>query len=136
MASSFHANFCLADSSSGEQEVRKLSMTFDQSTDQKGCPSSDIHGGFIHVTIISTFNQELVGWMLDPYKRRDGCITFKRDDQDSSLKAIEFYEAYCVRYTEDFDAYSKDVLMLSMTISAKKIVVESATFEKKGPPWE
>lgn len=47
---------------------------------------------------------KLISWMLDPYKRADGKIVFKRADQDSKMKEINFKEAYCVGYTENLDA--------------------------------
>ena len=72
--------------------------------------------------------------MLDPYKKESGSITYKRIDQDSMMKDVQFEEAYCVEYTEDFDARggARDASMtLSLTISANKITVGGATLDNK-----
>ena len=138
MASSFHATFSLNSGNSGSvhREVRKFSLTFGQSTDPKGCPCSDVHGGFIYVTIVSNLNSDFHEWMIHPTKRLGGTIDFMRQDQDSLLERVTFWDAYCVGLTEEFDAYSKDVLMVSMTISAKIMMVGAVTYKKIGPPWE
>lgn len=72
--------------------------------------------------------------MLDPYKRADGKVVFKRADQDSKMKEIDFKEAYCVGYTENFDARGDQTqasMTLSLIISANKIDVNGATFDNK-----
>jgi hypothetical protein len=138
MASSFHATFSLNsghNDNSTHREVRKFSITFNQATDQKGCPSSDVYGGFIYVTIVSNLNSDFHEWMIHPTKRLGGLIEFTRQDQNSILERVTFMDAYCVGLTEEFDAYSKDVLMVSLTISAKTIMVGAVTYTKPSPPW-
>ena len=120
--SSFSATFEAA--GSVECEVVTCSYSFDQSTDDKGRPSSKVQGGTIKVTIVSTADAKLAGWMLDPHKQSTGTITFKKIDADSTLKTISFEEAYCVGYAEYFDARGADSgtsMVLSLTISANKI---------------
>ena len=129
---SFSAVFSAA--GSGDCEVVTTSFSFTQSIDDKGRPSSKVHGGVIRVTIVADENTSLVSWMLDPYKKESGSITYKRIDQDSMMKDVQFEEAYCVEYTEDFDARggAKDASMtLSLTISANKITVGGATLDNK-----
>jgi hypothetical protein len=131
--SSFSALFKAAGSQ--ECEVVTCSYNFNQSTDDKGRPSSVVQGGTVNVTIIATAESKpLISWMLDPYKQDSGSITFKRADQDSMLKDIQFEEAYCVGYTEVFDGRgdSSDASMtLSLTISANKLTVNGAKLDNK-----
>jgi hypothetical protein len=129
---SFSAFFNAA--GSGDCEVVKCSYSFDQAIDDKGRPSSKVQGGTINVTIVSTDSAALTSWMLDPYKRESGKITFKRIDQDSTLKEISFEEAYCVSYQEQFDARGADTntsMILSLTISANKINANGAVLDNK-----
>ena len=129
---SFSAKFSAAGSE--ECEVVSCGYAFNQSTDDKGRPSSVVQGGTVKVTVVSTDSTKLISWMLDPYKRADGKIVFKRGDQDSKLKEIAFKEAYCVGYTENFDARGSDTqaaMTLSLVISANKIDVNGATLDNK-----
>jgi hypothetical protein len=129
---SFSAVFSAAGSE--ECEVVNCNYSFNQTTDDKGRPSSVVQGGTIKCTIVSTDSTKLISWMLDPYKRADGKIIFKRADQDSKMKEIDFKEAYCVSYTENFDARGDQTqasMTLSLVISANKIDVNGATLDNK-----
>ena len=129
---SFSAVFDAAGSE--ECEVVSCSYSFGQSTDDKGRPSSVVQGGTVMVTVVSTDSVKLMSWMLDPYKRADGKIVFKRGDQDSNMKTISFKEAYCVGYTETFDARgssSQASMLLSLVISANKLDIGGATLDNK-----
>lgn len=115
---------------SGDCEVVNCTFSFNQSIDDKGRPSSKVHGGVIRVTIVADENTSLVSWMLDPYKKDSGKITYKRIDQDSTMKEVSFEDAYCVEYTENFDARGGNMdtsMTLTLTISADKITVGGAT---------
>lgn len=130
--SSFSAVFDAAGSE--ECEVVSCSYSFNQTTDDKGRPSSIVQGGTIKVTIVSTDSVKLISWMLDPYKRADGKIVFKRNDQNSALKSIIIKEAYCVSYAESFDARGDETqasMVLSLVISANKIDVNGASLDNK-----
>jgi len=119
---------------SGDCELVSCNYSFNQSIDDKGRPSSKVQGGIIKVTIVSTDSAALTSWMLDPYKRDKGKITFMRDDQESTLKEISFDEAYCVEYSEHFDARGADTntsMTLSLTTSANKINANGAQLDNK-----
>jgi hypothetical protein len=125
---SFSAVFDAAGSE--ECEVVSCSYSFNQTTDDKGRPSSVVQGGTIEVTIVSTDSVKLISWMLDPYKQAEGKIVFKRGDQDSKMKDITFKKAYCVSYSEKFDARgggAQASMVLSLVISADEVNVNGAT---------
>ena len=129
---SFSAVFDAAGSE--ECEVVSCSYSFNQTTDDKGRPSSVVQGGTVKVTIVSTDSSKLISWMLDPYKRADGKIVFKRGDQNSKMKEISFKEAYCVSYTENFDARGDQTqasMVLSLVISANILRVGDAEINNK-----
>lgn len=115
-------------------QVVSCNYSFSRSIDDKGRPSADVQGGTIKVKIISTDSTILLSWMLDPYKRADGKIVFMRNDLDAKLKEISFREAYCVGYTEEFDARGEGPdasMVLSLVISANKIDVNGVTLDRK-----
>jgi type VI secretion system TssD-like protein len=72
-----------------------------------------------------------MGWMIDPYAKKNGSVVFKKIDQDSTLKEVKFEDAYCVGYSESFSANSASAMTLTLNISARKITVGDATHEKK-----
>ncbi|MBC3788300.1 type VI secretion system tube protein TssD [Spirosoma utsteinense] len=112
-----------------EYDVMSCNYSFGQSTDDKGRPASNVQGGNIFVQIAANDQDSLLGWMVDPYKKTNGTIIFKRIDQDSTFKEVQFEDGYCVGYSESFNSTNSSVMTLSLNISARKITVGSATHE-------
>jgi len=90
-----------------------------------------VKGGSISVQIVVTDDDSMVEWMIDPYKKQDGSITFMKIDQDSKLKEIKFTGAYLVGYSESFNANSSSAMIASLNISAGTISVDSAKLDNK-----
>lgn len=112
-----------------EYDVMNCNYSFGQSTDEKGRPASNVQGGNIFVQISASDDDGLMGWMVDPYKKTNGTITFKRIDQDSTFKEIQFEDGYCVGYSEGFSSTNSSAMTVSLNISARKITVGNATHE-------
>lgn len=124
--SSFSAQFSV---DGQDYEVMSCNYSFGQSTDEKGRPASNVQGGNIFVQIAANDSDELMGWMVDPYKKTNGTITFKRIDQDSTFKELQFEDGYCVGYSESFNSTNSSAMTVSLNISARKITVGNATLE-------
>lgn len=112
-------------------DVVSSSYSFTQNTDERGRPASDVRKGLIKVTVVASDDDKLIGWMIDPYKKTNGSITFEKIDQASTLKELKFEDGYCVSYEEDFDAVNAQAMTDTFTISARKLTVGSATHEDK-----
>jgi Hemolysin coregulated protein Hcp (TssD) len=124
--SSFSASLKIDDQ---EYDVMSCNYSFGQSTDEKGRPASNVQGGNIFVQVATNDDDGLLGWMVDPYKKTNGTITFKRIDQDSTFKEVQFEDGYCVGYSESFNSTNSSAMTLSLNISARKITVGNATHE-------
>ena len=124
--SSFSATLKVDDQ---EYDVMSCNYSFGQSTDEKGRPASNVQGGNVFVQIAANDQDSLMGWMIDPHKKTNGTITFKRIDQDSTFKEVQFEDGYCVGYSESFNSTNSSAMTLSLNISARKITVGSATHE-------
>jgi len=124
--SSFAAKFTVNGS---DFEVISCSFSFGQATDEKGRPASAVHGGQISLMISAPEDAALLGWMIDPYKKTNGSITFNKIDQDSKMKELKFEDGYLVSYSESFHAESSHPMTASLSISARKITVGDATHE-------
>jgi Hemolysin coregulated protein Hcp (TssD) len=124
---SFKATFKL---DGNEYDVISCVYSFGQATDEKGRPASDVQGGNISVQF-SEDGTGVIGWMIDPYAKKSGSIVFNKPDQASTLKEVKFEDAYCVGYSESFNANSASAMIATVNISARKISVGDTTLEKK-----
>lgn len=126
--SSFAATFKV---NGKEYEVLNCNFSFGQATDDKGRPASAVQSGNISVTIVASDDDGLMGWMIDPYKKQDGSISFNKIDQDSTLKELQFKEGYCVSYSESFNSSSNHAMTVTLSISAREITMGNATHTVK-----
>ena len=130
---SFSAQFSAA--GTAPLEVTHCKYGFKQTIDDKGKPSSVVQGGIVEVTVLSTCDvdsQKLISYMLDAFKQAEGKIEFKRGDQDSIMKKIEFSGAYLVEYSEVFDARGREdepAMLTTMKISADVFTVDGASLK-------
>lgn len=125
---SFHATLKV---DGKEFEVLNCVFSFGQNTDEKNRPSSDVRKGHIAVDIIATDDETILGWMIDPYQKKNGSIIFEKIDQASTLKELKFTDGYCVSYTEHFNYNSTEPMTISIGISPRVIQVGNAKHEDK-----
>ncbi|MER3498849.1 MAG: hypothetical protein C4308_09570 [Chitinophagaceae bacterium] len=123
-SSSFSATFNV---NGKKYEVLSCNYSFGQATDEKNRPASGVHGGNISITVVATDDTDLIGWMIDPYKKQDGSIVFHQIDQASTFKEVKFKDGYCVSYSEKFDSTASKPMTASFSISAREISVGDAT---------
>lgn len=116
-----------------EMNILECSFNFNQGADSSGRPSQKPRGGQIKILIESTNKTDFLEWMVSNHMTKNGSIIFYKRDNMSSLKTIEFKEAYCLDYTEDFDAISAEPLKTRVLISAKEITVKGTTFSNNWP---
>ena len=87
-----------------EYKVIKCSYTLTQPTDEKTKrPTSSVQGGMIDIYLKTTEDLTLFEWMCDSSAKKDGSIEFYKMHENSVLKKLEFSEAYCVMYNENFE---------------------------------
>jgi hypothetical protein len=124
--SSFKAKF---EFEGTEFDVLSCNYSFGQATDEAGRPASDVKSGSIFLQITASDDEKIIGWMIDPYKKANGKVTFFRTDQDSKLKEISFEDAHCVGYSESFSSTSATAMTISLNISTRKLTVGNASHE-------
>lgn len=110
--------------------VLSCSYHFYQETDVTGRPSSIARGGQITVTVESSDDISLVEWMIDSWGLKKGNIKFfKRDSETAIMKQVDFEDAYLVNYAETYSHQSEMPMVITITISAKKLSVGNASHE-------
>lgn len=111
--------------------VLECRYAFNQPVDGSGKPQGMPKGGEIFIRIESTGNPELLGWMLDHNKTKNGKIIFFRRDAMSKLQELTFEKAYCIDFAEHFNSDSNDPLQIELKLIAKTFDVNGAIHEKK-----
>jgi hypothetical protein len=111
--------------------ILECKYKFTQPVDDTGKPNGIPVGGEIFITIESTGNAELLSWMLDHNQVKDGKIIFYRRDAMSKLQELSFEKAYCIEFSEHFDANNNMPLQIEMKLIAKKFNVNGAVHEKQ-----
>lgn len=91
--SSFAARFYFHGGDPAGYDVHACDYFFDQSTDDKGRPSSTVQGGAIVLVLPSNDDTHALNWMFDPYAQKDGWVDFYRADQRSVMKKVAFTKA-------------------------------------------
>ncbi len=119
-----------------EMNVLNCSYRFTQGTDATGKPTSIPQGGYISLVVESTRSTDLFDWMINPTGLKNGQVTFYRRDMQSKLKTLEFTDAYCIDYQEDFDHKGEHPMQVTFTVSAKKIKLNDSAFENNRPETE
>jgi len=120
-----------------ENEVVGLSYSFDQNIDNIGQPAGEVRGGIINVSLGSLGSEKRFGWMVASDMKKSGEIEFT-DSNGKTLKTLKFVDAYCVGYTEDYEAFNgdkagglsiKDGAKEHLTLSCKEISVAGEKHE-------
>lgn len=111
--------------------ILDCSYGFSQPTDGTGKPQGMPQGGEISVRIESTGNPELLGWMLDHNKTKDGKIIYFRRDAMSKLQELKFEKAYCINFFEHFSSISNEPLQIELKFIAKIFNVNGTVHENK-----
>jgi len=122
-----------------EEEIISLSYTLDQNVDNIGQVAGEPRGGEIRVTLGTNGSAGRFGWMVAPDMKKSGEIKFI-DANNQTLKTVKFEDAFCVGYTETYDAFAanngngsgvniKEGATENLTLSCRTIEVEGEIHE-------
>lgn len=117
-----------------EYDVVNCNYTFSQGTGSDGRPTSDVRGGQLSISVLSSDDTSLAEWMVSPTKTQDGEISFyKLDDSEQVMKKLKFTKAYCVSHGESFTNSGNTGMVESIVLSAQKLEVGNAEHENEWP---
>jgi hypothetical protein len=109
-------------------KLEAASFSAVQITGADGKPASKAHAGEIVVTLKVKDDHSLLDWMLDSYKRTDGTITYKKKNENSTLKELSFKKGFCTSYAESFAANSTEDTLVTMSIMAEEVEMLGVKF--------
>lgn len=102
---------------------------FSQDISSSGKNVSNVRAGTINITISGVDDDEIVQWMLGRDVRKNGKITFSGVVDTGPSNNLEFEDAVLISYHKSFTDESD--IMISLTLSVRKITVSGATYEMK-----
>jgi hypothetical protein len=94
-----------------KREVSSFTMMFTQAVDMEGQVTGLPRGGKITLRMkaFNDGNSDLVCWMTDTKQAYNGKIVFYDTTDGKLMKTIQFQDAYCVSYIEQWSDTVKDV---------------------------
>jgi RHS repeat-associated protein len=100
-----------------------VDLDLNQSVDARSRPASLTRGGIITVEFDTPSDGDMIAdWAANPVKQLDGSITFMNQNQDSVMKTINFYNAYCIEFMERFDGtMSSSNMKTTIKISPERV---------------
>ncbi|GAA4395395.1 type VI secretion system tube protein TssD [Nibrella viscosa] len=69
--------------------------------DQRGKPASRPAWG-VHISLDAMDDSTIKNWMIDPNMQKEGKIILSRIDESATFKEIEFKNAFCLNYADEF----------------------------------
>jgi hypothetical protein len=113
-----------------DYNVVSVSYGLSQSVDGSGRPTSEVKATDINVVVESSEDNSLMEWAVDSYGKKNGSIVFNKIDQDQKMKQLDFTDGYITSYSESFGG---DTMMMSVSISCRKIKVGNAEVDNGWP---
>lgn len=113
-----------------DREVLSISYEFNQAKDIQGQLTGIPRGGFIKIRVkaLNDGTPELLSWMVEPRMLKNGKITFKETKSGQKMKEIEFTDAYCVGFEEDWEdtvGHFEEILITCKTIQFGNVKYEN-----------
>lgn len=114
-------------------DVINLKYNVERDVDSKGRPASNLYGAKIVVTVESTSKISLFDKMASQFKPNSGTVSFKKDDEDATLKELKWENGYIVGLEEGIHIVGEHPMLITMTISAQKFTFGDAVLEQNWP---
>jgi len=114
-------------------DVIKCNYAVERDVDSKGRPSSNLYGGKINITVESTTKVSLFDKMASQFKPNTGTITFKKDDDDATMKELKWENGYIVNLEEGMKTVGELPMLITLTISAQSFTIGDAVFTQNWP---
>ena len=116
-----------------DREVMKVNYVFEQATDIEGQIAGIPRGGRITIRVkaLNDGNPELLQWMIAPHLAKKGTIEFQKTTDGSTMKTIEFEDAYCINFIENWE--DKEGHSEEIELTCRKITLGPVNYEL---PWK
>ncbi|WP_309608231.1 type VI secretion system tube protein TssD [Flavobacterium sp.] len=110
--------------------VLEFNYKLHQEAGRNGFPCGNVSGGHIIMVIESDKNIEAFDWAKSADVQKEGTVSFYNHDGMSIFKKLEFREAYCFLYKEEFDSNGKFAMRHTIEISPGNANYQGINFTK------
>lgn len=126
---SFLAKLTLGDNS---YNILTVHFGVSQSVGTNNLPTRNPEIGLINIVVESSNQSELFEWAMMPSQTKNGNILFYRRDSVAPLKTLNFYNAFCINYEEQFASDGEVPMKTKLVISPYSIEMHSI---ERTQPW-
>jgi len=112
-----------------EHVLLNCEYEFVQPLDATGKPSGKPVGGELNMLIEADGTTDLLHWMLLPTQLKSGSVTFYKRDAMARMQAIQFTDAICCSYSEEFHSHNDTPMHIQLSIAAKAMQIEDVAYQ-------
>jgi hypothetical protein len=111
-----------------EYEVEQFKIGFHQPVDgNKNQPEGEVRGGRIMITLSQTVKNNIYGWAIKPWVKKNGAVLFKTGTSGVIFEVV-FSNAYCIKFHRSIDAIGSG-LSTTLIISSEKLMLNGIEFD-------
>ncbi|KGN69355.1 hypothetical protein HQ40_07075 [Porphyromonas gulae] len=103
-------------------ELEKFSYSFDQAVDIHGKVQGEVRSGTLQLTFANLPTNEVIDWMLNSRKYKDGTIVMC-DMNDTPLQKISFATAACIGMDINFSEAGGTYASTRIALYARKLTI-------------
>lgn len=109
-------------------ELENFSYGFFQAIDDVGKPDGEVYAGSIQISFANLPTLEMLEWMMNSRKYKDGNIITYGEDE-SVLQKLTFTTGACVDMDISYSEMGTSYCLTTITVMAKKITVGETVVE-------
>jgi len=122
--SNVNVTFCV---DGDEYEVEQFKIGFHQPVDgNKNQPEGEVRGGRIMITLSQTVKNNIYGWAIKPWVKKNGAVLFKTGTSGVVFE-VAFINAYCVNLQRVISAIGQG-LSTTLVLSPESVSVNGIDF--------
>lgn len=111
-------------------ELDNFSYAFDQAVDIRGKAQGEVHSGTLQLTYPHLPPNEIIDWMLNPRKYKDGVIVLC-DMDDVPIQKISFSQAACIGLEINYSEAGNNYVSTSFCLRAKALTIGETVVENR-----
>lgn len=124
--SNVNVTFCV---DGDEYEVEQFKIGFHQPVDSnKNQPEGEVRGGRIMITLSQTVKNNIYGWAIKPWVKKNGAVLFKTGTSGVIFE-VKFTNAYCIRLHRSISIGQG--ISTILTISPETLTVQGVDFDNR-----
>lgn len=111
-------------------ELSNFSYSLVQPADEQGKAQGEVQGGTLQLTFSGFPTDELLDWMINPRRYKDGVI-ITYGENSASVMRVFFKKAICIDMNIDYNKSSSQYISVQFIISAENMNIGGHDIENK-----